>query len=253
MGKLRWYKRDPDAALAGMMVLTLEERGAYNTVLDLIYARDGAVDDDPRFIAGWLRCDVRVWKRIRDRLIALEKIYVEDGTLRNCRADAEVNRGLQRIASASEAGKASARSRTDVNRENNDLPPTSVERPFQLPTTTSTKREEERKIKPASAGEDVSRETSPPPESPAGLPTKYVFDGAVVKLKQKNFDEWTRAYPDLNLQGELLARDAWLANAPEGDRKNWFISTSKYLANRNMEARAKSKSFKWRSGIEGVV
>ena len=31
MGNIRWYKRDPDAALNGMAVLTLEERGAYNT------------------------------------------------------------------------------------------------------------------------------------------------------------------------------------------------------------------------------
>jgi len=36
----RWYKRDPNAALEGMAVLTLEERGAYNTVLDLIYTHD---------------------------------------------------------------------------------------------------------------------------------------------------------------------------------------------------------------------
>ena len=32
MGVLRWYKRDPRAALSGMMELTLEERGAYNTI-----------------------------------------------------------------------------------------------------------------------------------------------------------------------------------------------------------------------------
>ena len=45
----RWYKRDPNAALEGMAVLTLEERGAYNTVLDLIYTHDGSVDDDDRY------------------------------------------------------------------------------------------------------------------------------------------------------------------------------------------------------------
>jgi len=43
VGKVRWYKRDPNAALTGMAGLTLEERGAYNTILDLIYANDGAV------------------------------------------------------------------------------------------------------------------------------------------------------------------------------------------------------------------
>ena len=42
MGVVKWYKRDPNAALTGMASLTLEERGAYNTILDLIYAHDGA-------------------------------------------------------------------------------------------------------------------------------------------------------------------------------------------------------------------
>lgn len=126
MGRLHWYKRDPEAALAGMMELSLEERGAYNTVLDLIYTRDGAIDDDERFISGWLRCDVRVWKRIRARLIGLGKLYIKDGSLRNERADAEVDRALHRVVSASDAGKASARKRCDVTRENNDLGPTVV-------------------------------------------------------------------------------------------------------------------------------
>ena len=62
---MKWYLRDPNAALTGMASLTLEERGAYNTVLDLIYAHDGAVDDNDRFLAGWCRVDIRVWKRIQ--------------------------------------------------------------------------------------------------------------------------------------------------------------------------------------------
>jgi len=67
MGILKWYKRDPRAALAGMMGLSLEERGAYNTILDLIYCHDGALVDDPRLISGWLGVDPRVWRRLRER------------------------------------------------------------------------------------------------------------------------------------------------------------------------------------------
>ena len=50
MGTLKWYARDPRAALTGMMELTLEERGAYNTILDLIYCHDGEVVDDEIFL-----------------------------------------------------------------------------------------------------------------------------------------------------------------------------------------------------------
>jgi len=139
VGKLRWYKRDPHAALDGMMELTLEERGAYNTVLDLIYARDGAVADDMRFLAGWCRCDIRVWKRIRERLLSLGKLYLADGMLRNSRADAEVDKGLLRIASSEEAGRASARKRSGAINNNNDLASTAAERDLQPITTTTTK------------------------------------------------------------------------------------------------------------------
>lgn len=102
MGILKWYKRDPRAALAGMMELSLEERGAYNTILDLIYAHDGELLDDAKLIAAWLGADVRVWKRIRERLLGCGKLYIHAGHLRNQRADDEVHRALHRVTSATE-------------------------------------------------------------------------------------------------------------------------------------------------------
>ena len=136
--KIRWYKRDPNAALEGMAVLTLEERGAYNTILDLIYTKDGKVDDDDRFLAGWMRVDVRVWRRIRRRLLDLGKLYIDGTYLRHSRADTEVSRALLRVASAEEAGRASAAKREADRNVSNDLASTDVERTPQLSTTTST-------------------------------------------------------------------------------------------------------------------
>ena len=68
MGTLKWYKRDPKAALHGMIGLTLEEKGAYNVILDLIYINDGRLLDEPKvnLIYG-LNGDPRTWRRIRDR------------------------------------------------------------------------------------------------------------------------------------------------------------------------------------------
>jgi uncharacterized protein YdaU (DUF1376 family) len=90
MGRLRWYKRDPRAALAGMRGLTLEERGAYNTILDLIYCHDGALEDDARYISRELRTNARGWRRLKARLLDLGKIYIHAGMIRNERADDEV-------------------------------------------------------------------------------------------------------------------------------------------------------------------
>jgi uncharacterized protein YdaU (DUF1376 family) len=140
LGKIRWYKRDPDAALSGMMGLTLEERGAYNTVLDLLYSRAGNLPDDDRFICGWLRCDPRIWRRIKQRLVDLKKLVIESGQITNYRATSEITMALHRLEDAAEAGRSSARRRACVSKENNDIAPTTVEKTDQLTTTTTTTR-----------------------------------------------------------------------------------------------------------------
>lgn len=107
MGKLSWYKRYPKAALVGMSMLTPEERGIYNTVLDLIYDSDNQLRDDERFISGWCNCDVRVWRRVKMRLVQLEKLGTEtiagEVFVRNARASRGVDEALGRHLSAQDA------------------------------------------------------------------------------------------------------------------------------------------------------
>ena len=121
-----------------MARLTLEERGAYNTILDLIYSHGGSVDDDDRFLAGWMRCDVRVWRRLRGRLLELGKLYVHGGHLRNKRADREVEKAIDRVNRSIQAGLASAAKRNAEPNNSNGLGGTLVERTLQQSTPTST-------------------------------------------------------------------------------------------------------------------
>jgi uncharacterized protein YdaU (DUF1376 family) len=92
---MKFYKRDPDAALAGMNELTLEERGAYNTLLDWLYSRDNLVPDNDDTIARVLGCQKRRWLRIKARLIAKCKIRIEAGML-------NANRVTETIQTANE-------------------------------------------------------------------------------------------------------------------------------------------------------
>lgn len=147
MGKISWYKRDPRAALTGMMELSLEERGAYNTVIDLIYDRDGDLPDDDRFLAGWCSCDVRVWRRIKQKLIDTGKLYVEGGKLRNRRADRGVDDALHRVASAADAGRASGRKRSAQTGNINDLTGTTVDTP--VPTNIEDRSKKDKKGTPS--------------------------------------------------------------------------------------------------------
>jgi hypothetical protein len=127
MGRLRWYKRDPRAALAGMRGLTLEERGAYNTILDLIYVHDGALEDDPRAICHELHCNGQRWKRLKARLLDLGKIYVHAGCLRNERADDEVQtwRKLQTLSELSANSRWALHNEIKRLRDGSAMQPTS--------------------------------------------------------------------------------------------------------------------------------
>ena len=62
---------------------------------------------------------------------------------------------------------------------------------------------------------------------------KYAFEGEVIRLKQKDFDDWQRVYPDLNIYAECVVRDSWLREQPESERKRWFMSTAAYFAKQN--------------------
>lgn len=74
--------------------------------------------------------------------------------------------------------------------------------------------------------------------------SEYAFEGKVIKLKQKHFDEWQRAYPDLNLYAECLMRDDWLKDQPEAERQRWFISTAAYFAKQNERRKVQNNALK---------
>jgi uncharacterized protein YdaU (DUF1376 family) len=85
-----YHKRWHGNALGGMRGLTLEERGAYNTLLDMMYDRGGPLADDERRICGELDCDIRVWRRVRENLVKKQKIAVHGGLIYARRVDQEL-------------------------------------------------------------------------------------------------------------------------------------------------------------------
>jgi len=90
MSSKPWYKRYGADFVAGTLGMSLEEKGAYSIILDLIYDRNGSIPDEPRYIAGVCGCSVRKWNVIRVRLIELGKISSDNGMISNSRADKEI-------------------------------------------------------------------------------------------------------------------------------------------------------------------
>ncbi|MCH8112881.1 MAG: YdaU family protein [Proteobacteria bacterium] len=86
-----WYKRYPSDFISGTLRMSLEEKGAYSMVLDLIYDCGGPIPDDPQWVARVCGCSTRKWNQIKSKLVEFGKIEVVDGHIYNARANYELN------------------------------------------------------------------------------------------------------------------------------------------------------------------
>lgn len=120
-----FHKRYHSDALSGMMPLTLEERGAYQTILDLIYDRGGPIVDNERLLAGYMNVSSRKYRSVRDSLINKGKIYHdENGNLANDRAAKELVqsklRGRKHAEHGAKGGRTKAENQKKPNKNNED-------------------------------------------------------------------------------------------------------------------------------------
>ena len=78
-----------------------------------------------------------------------------------------------------------------------------------------------------------------PSEKPLGLPSEnlsenenenendYAFEGKVIKLNQKDYNEWKERFNLLDFDYELEQKDIWFSG--QQDTKNWFIRTKQHF------------------------
>lgn len=121
MSALPYHKRYHSDALAGMLPLSLEERGAYNTLLDMMYDRGGPLIDNERLLAGYMNCSVRKWRQIREQLILKGKIRIDkDGLITNSRARKEIENQSKTHRKLIEAGAKGGRTRAENEKKPNE-------------------------------------------------------------------------------------------------------------------------------------
>jgi uncharacterized protein YdaU (DUF1376 family) len=144
-----WHPREHRKALDGMLMLTLEERGAYNTCLDLIYDREGPIPDDARWLSGWMGVSARKWFVIRASLIVKGKLYEVSlnglPSLMNQRASIELENQANRARKLRENGAKGGRRVAENEKndsKNNGEPQALGSAKVQLKTKTQTETEE---------------------------------------------------------------------------------------------------------------
>lgn len=114
MKRENFYRRNPNDALAGMVGMTLEERGVYNTIIDLLYSTWRPVEDSRMFIANWCGCAVQKLNPILDRLIARGKLirFEEGGVWYISNSRFEEERAEVKGASPSRSGRGKGREKS---------------------------------------------------------------------------------------------------------------------------------------------
>lgn len=141
MSGLPWYKREPGAFIDGCAAgnLTLEEVGAYALLIDEMYRRGGPLVDDPRHGCAYLRCDVRVWYRLRAALVRKGKIYATAGKfLSNQRVEQELKRQHDMREQKARAGRLSAQLRCNSTATEPELSPSDAHKALKTNDATST-------------------------------------------------------------------------------------------------------------------
>lgn len=178
MSALPYHKRYHGDALTGFMALTLEERGAYQTLLDMMYDRGGPLIDNERLLAGYMNCSVRKWVQLRQILIQKGKITINrDGMICNNRARKEIENQSKTHRKLIEAGSKGGRTRAENDKkdnENNETGQASLKLGSSDPQANARGS---RNQKPDSSDTNVSGET------PAEIdPVKAMFDAGVGLL-----------------------------------------------------------------------
>jgi hypothetical protein len=110
-----WFKCHTSYRLLIAQELTLEQRGAWHDLTNLIHRYGQPLVDDDRRIAGLLSCDVRKWRPIRARLIEAGALIAEGGRIDDPmlieqRSDRH-RTGIARTSAGHRGGIASAKSR----------------------------------------------------------------------------------------------------------------------------------------------
>lgn len=118
-----WHKRYHGNAIAGYMGLTLEERGAYSTLLDYLYDRRAPLPGNMRLLAGYLDVSVRKAEAVIESLIRKGKLYRrDDDTISNRRFEKEVENDARTADHMAEIGSIGGRKSAETKKtpsENN--------------------------------------------------------------------------------------------------------------------------------------
>lgn len=202
-----------------MMVLTLEERGAYQTLLDLIYDRGGPLPDNDGLLARYMGVSIRKWKAIRQSLIQHGKIRAEGESLVNDRAISEVENAAKTSRKLAENGAKGGRKKHQNAKNDNDYNENGENRLEKKPSIPDTRSQIPEEVEDKPLPQDAE---------------DFAFIGRTIRLRQSDFDTWRKSFHAIpDMAAELVSLDAWFDGPGRERRKDWFQIVAGSLAKKH--------------------
>lgn len=155
---LPYYPMYPRDFYEGTQRMSLELKGAYVMLLNLIYTQNGPVADEDGYLARYVGCSIRKWQKLRLELIGLGKITSINGLICNSRAADEL---LKRASYVDQ--KRENRARPNKNKALESQPRTTREKQEPEPHTSNatasevpptSRRRERAKVEPHFMADD---------------------------------------------------------------------------------------------------
>lgn len=204
-----------DAYMADTRHLTLEEHGAYLSLLMIAWrSEDCRLPDNDRRLAQMLGITTKRWAKLKPTIMAfwtMTDAGWEQGRLLKER---------QFVAKKSEQNAESANARWNAkllkNNEPSDANASATQCERNAPSPSLSKKEEE-KVMPDKSG-------------------AYAFFGQTIKLAPRHLSEWQRLFHTvLDMVAELSTIDDWWQTQPAEKRENWFLATKGMLNKRHQQ------------------
>lgn len=256
-----FYKMDFRAWNVGTVDLTLEQEAAYLRICHAMYDARGPIPNSGRLLRGIFRCGNTKASALVRQLLDAGKIELTDtGAITNRRVTEELakrdRRSTEQSANGKRGGTASGAARKKANEiKDRDEAHASTERSREEKRREEESREEEIREEadaplpwevdqPEPKTEprpDPKPEPKPDPEPKPKPAAAYAFEHGIIKLNQRDYDRFEKAYSLLNLDVELMG----LADYLEREKgRDWYNAMVGILGSRQRKAQEKAREIK---------
>lgn len=226
-----WFKCFPADWIEATRSLTPEQRGIYFDCLCLIYQYGKPLPDDDKWVSHQLHISTRLWRSVRDALVAAGKLVKTAEGYMNERAKIELESRSEQARNNAEIAANRERAKREKSEKDNKINETQARNEHHARALQNTDNRIQKENIPTERYEqDAAREEA------------HGFDGKLIHLSAKQVRELEQSFPKLCFPGDLIAADRFLATQINGHAAlmTWdakFARLTTYLARRNREAR----------------